>query len=402
MVYFLLALIVFFALLPMALAFHRKVQHKKLLVLSFLLTSLQPLATIVVPMLATPELFEGAMQNYAILIMMYYFIIFIFYWFVIQFIPSNIENNFNQLSKRSSFAPLIFLVGIGFFSILVIHSNGIFLTNPRLGYQSYREGLGFVWVFYILSVSVLFYFLAIKREINIKKVLLFVGLMFMTGSKALILQVFIKSFLIYIWLGKKIKKWHILLGSLILVLLMLKLFDQFGASESFLVRAVRYFDFMKMASLVFEDYANGTLEHTYGSIFTSSFWSYVPRALYPDKPYAYGSVSLLEMYYPGMAATGHTPSFGILTHDFVDFWWFAPIFAVVLNLSLIIQVLSLAIVVTNANVSNRFRVGALLFVFAPGFGFHLPIIMTVFVAFILVPALFERKIINVNEEKNDK
>ncbi len=395
MVYFLLLFIIIFALLPVLLVFHKKVKHKKLLFFSFLLTSLQPISTIVVPMLFTPELFDGAMFNYVVLVLMYYFVIFLFYWLSISFMPIDIENRVIQFKKRTFLPLIVFLLGLFFFSILVIHSNGIFLTNPRLGYQSYREGFGFVWVFYILCVSVLYYLLAIKRELNVKKILFFTLLMFLTGSKKLILDVFIKSFLVYIWLGRKIKRWQIIVGSIVLIVLMLKLFGQFGASQDFLTRVATYFDFMKLARLVFEDYENGVLEHTYGRIFGSSFWSYIPRVLYPDKPYAYGSVSLLEMYYPGMAATGHTPSFGILTHDFVDFWWFAPIFAVVLNLNIMITILSLSVVVTNANLSHRWKVASLLFVFAPGFGFHLPMLVTIIVAFFIVPALSKRKKVNV-------
>ena len=252
-------------------------------------------------------------------------------------------------------------------------------------------GVGFVWVFYILAVGVAFYFLAIKRPINAGKVLLFSVLMFLTGSKQLILEVFTKSFLVYVWAGIKIKKWQISLGGILLIVLMLKLFGQFGASTDFLERTAQYFDFIKNASRVFDDYEAGILPQTNGSITLSSFWSYVPRAFYSDKPFAYGPTYLVEMYYPGLAATGHTPSFGMFTPEFVDFRWFAPFVAIFFNLGSILSVIALVIVAANANIAKYWKTGALAFVLVPGFGFHLPILFTAIFAFVVLPNLFHTK-----------
>jgi hypothetical protein len=387
MIIFLLILIIFLAVSPILFSFHRKVKHKKLLFFTVILLNLQPLGTIIVPAFFAPDLFNGAMFNYLLIALIYYLLVFLFYWISISFIPTNIPTNIQFLTKRNKITIIVFLSAIFFFSILVAHSNGIFLTNPRLGYQAYREGFGVIWVLYILSVSILFYFIAIKREINLKKVLFFALLMFFTGSKGLILQVFLKSFLVYIWIGKRIKKRYVLLMALVLVALMLKLFGQFGAEKDFSSRANTYFDYMNQANKVFQEYEAGQLEHTYGSISLGVFWTYVPRAIYPNKPFVYGYTSLVGKYYPGLAERGHTPSFGRFTHEFVDFGWFAPLFTLILSPGIMIGILSLVVLITNANVSRRWRVGSMLFILAPGFGFHFPIIFTFFVAFILVPSL---------------
>jgi hypothetical protein len=394
---FLLILVVFSAFLPALLSFHRKVKHKNLLFFIVVLTNLQSVAILVIAALINPDIFDGPLFNYLILTLFYYLLIFLVYWVVIsRMSQGNRYLNKIYTSRNSRLTKYIVASAIFFFGILVIHSDGIFLTNPRYGYQHFREGVGFIWVLYVLSISILYYFIALRKEINIKKVLFFILLFFFTGSKALILNVFISTFLVYAWLNKKISKIQIIFISFILVILMLKLFDQFGASQDFLTRASTYFDFMNQASRVFEDYDSGQLQHTNGEIFTSSFWSYVPRVLYPEKPYAYGSVTLVEMYYPGMAATGHTPSFGTLTPEFVDFGWFAPFFAVVFNLNLLVKIFAISVIVTNANIGRRWEIGAILFVFAPGFGFHLPIIFTLLVAFIFVPSLFKK----IHHEKN--
>jgi hypothetical protein len=394
MITFLLVLMILFAISPILLAYHKKVKHKKLLVFAILLLNFQSLSTIVVPALFTPELFDGPMFNYLILAIMYYILIFLFYLATISFMPINNQINIQFLKKPSKVAIIVLLSAIFFFSVLVVHSNGIFLTNPRLGYQAFREGFGSIWVFYITAVSVLFYIVAIKREINLKKIFFFTILMYFTGSKKLILDVFIKSLLVYLWSGKKIKKWQIVLAGFLLIVLMLKLFGQFGASQDFLQRVKSYFDFMYYANKVFTDYANGTLEHTYGSISLSGFWSYVPRAIYPDKPFAYGSTTLVEMYMPGLAATGHTPSFGMFTAEFVDFGWFAPLFSI--SSGVIINTIALSIIVTNANVSKNAQTAAMLFILAPGYGFHLPLLFSFILAYFIVPSLFVKKEKSVN------
>jgi hypothetical protein len=393
---FFLILVVFFALSPILLIYHRKVKHKKLLFFFVILTNFQPMAILIIPALINPNIFDGSLFNYLILTLFFYLIIFLAYWVMISRVSLSKRYLAKFYTSRNRLYKYIFAFAILFFSILVVHSDGIFLTNPRYGYQHYRDGFGAIWVLYILSISVLYYFVVLRKEINLKKILFFILLFFFTGSKALVLNVFISSFLVYIWLNKKISKTQIILISFILAILMLKLFGQFGASQDFLTRASAYFDFMDQASKVFKDYDSGQLVHTNGEIFSSSFWSYIPRGIYPDKPYVYGPVILVEMYYPGMAATGHTPSFGTLTPEFVDFGWFAPFFAVVFNLTLLVKIFAISVIVTNANIGRRWQIGSMLLVFSPGFGFHLPFMFTMLVAFILVPSLFKR----VNYEKN--
>lgn len=387
--YFLLALILFFCFLPLVLVFSKKIIKKKLFFVFMVFSSLQPLSTIFVPAIFSPDIFDGSLIYYLYLIAAYYFVVFFVYSTFLMIVPSFGLYSFEITRKKSHLKKYIIIFIILFFSILVVHSNGVFLYNSRYGYQHFRAGVGFIWVFYITSVSLLFYLMCIKREINFKKILLFIFLMYLTGSKKLILDVFLKSILVFIWSNKRIKKWQIILASFLLVILMLKLFDQFGASQGFLTRVSSYFEFMRLASMVFNDYQLGGLTHTHGQIALTSFWNYIPRAMYPDKPYAYGPVMLVEMYFPGLAQTGHTPSFGMLTADFVDFSWLAPFTAVFLNLGLLAQIFTLMVVVTNSKISKRWVIGSLLFVLSPGFGFHLPILFSIILAFYVFPGLFK-------------
>jgi hypothetical protein len=66
----------------------------------------------------------------------------------------------------------------------------------------------------------------------------------------------------------------------------------------------------------FKDYAETTgqfllrfdefdLQWGYGSL--SDFWFYVPRALYPEKPFEYGLTLIHKVLFPGSAELGSTP-----------------------------------------------------------------------------------------------
>lgn len=389
MVLFLLLLLLIIAFLPLIFTKHKKIVNKKLFFWSFIFITLQPIGTILIPSLFSLETFERpGMITYLVLINLYYFVIFLAFYFFIKILSINKNQNHNTfLKKPSKFAKIFFLFALFFFTILVIHSGGVFLTNPRYGYQYFRRGIGFVWVFYIFMVGITYYFLMIKRKPNSLKVLFFVILMFFTGSKKLILDVFLKSYLTYLYHGIKLKKWQIILAIIILILGMLKLFGQFGAQQDLIVRMAAYFDFMRNASRAFEDYANGTLPCTCGTITLSDFWTYVPRAIYPDKPVAFGHSWLVGYYYPHLAASGHYPSFGILTHEFVDFRWFAPIATLLLNPYKLLQILSLVILATNANVNKNLKTLSLAFILIPGFGFHLPLPITFLFAFFILPKL---------------
>jgi hypothetical protein len=46
----------------------------------------------------------------------------------------------------------------------------------------------------------------------------------------------------------------------------------------------------------------------YGAVFSSSFWAYVPRAIFPEKPFEYGAILVNSIIYPGAAEDGYTPA----------------------------------------------------------------------------------------------
>lgn len=382
----LVLLICFVVFLPIIFVFNKKVKHKKLFIYFILLTNLKPVFTLTFPLLFIENIFDKSIVYYYYLLTLYFIFISLIYLLILTILNSKY---FYIISKTKSNGLTIMstLLGIMCFLILVYNSNGVFLIDPRLGYQVHRDGVGFIWVFYIVFIGMAFYFSNILKSTKIKKSILFVFLFYLTGSKQLVLDVFLKTFYLFNFKKIKLKKLSTCIILIFLSVVMLKMFDQFSASQSFLVRLSKYFTTVELATLVFDDYENQTLPQTSGSIALSSFWSYVPRLLFPDKPYDYGTVWLVEYYFPGMAERGHTPAFGLLTHEFVDFRWFAPFAAIILNPAIILKILLLLIVVTNATVSKNLKTLALCYVFVPGFGFHLPLPFTILLGYFIIPNL---------------
>ena len=386
---FILLTTVLAALMPALLVRHKNIVRKQLFILSYFWGIWKPLSFFIVPIIFS-NTYSPALDTYFILQLIYYLCAFLIYYFALKIIP---QYNFVIHDKLYQKSPVFRWVGllacIALFSILIFKSNGVFLFNPRHGYQYHREGVGYVWALYIFFVGIAYYFYMILKPASFTKAILFTGLMFLTGSKQLILEVFFKTFLVFQYREIEIKKWQLAVGFILVILLFLRLFDQFGASESFFVRMKSYYTFMYYAGLVFEDYARGQFEFFYGEIFASSFWSYIPRALVPEKPWAYGQTLLLENYFPGMAATGHTPSFGPLTAEFADFGFWGVLLAF-FNLDLLLKIFCLVLVCSAAKASKVIQVGALAYVLVPGFGFHLPAPLTFFFAFVILPAVISR------------
>ena len=82
---------------------------------------------------------------------------------------------------------------------------------------------------------------------------------------------------------------------------------------------IDYFDYYKNASMYYSDILSKKISLFYGDIFLSSFWSYIPRSFYPEKPFIYGILNINEIYYPGYADISHTPAFGGAVEQYADF-----------------------------------------------------------------------------------
>ncbi len=224
--------------------------------------------------------------------------------------------------RRSSFFFLII-----FLSALFVLANaelGFFnwLLNPRQGYQLYRAGQGHWYALAVSALSVS-YVLALLAKPTAGNVIFctvfYMCFGFFLGSKSGLLSIFTTA-LIFLWF----LRWHhldkiYLFG--IPILFGLMLFNlSLAIDDSFEFQNVlMYFDHYKNGADYYRSYLSGEVSLFHGEILSSSLWAYVPRAIWPDKPWIYGVINIVEMFYPGLAETGNTPAFGGAVEQFADF-----------------------------------------------------------------------------------
>ena len=244
---------------------------------------------------------------------------------VIKFIAMKLcigKKNFYQTNFYKLQYLFLFLA-ISFFLILAVRS-GTFLKwfiDPRDAYINNRVGNG---LFYALSINFLSLstFFAFFQNISLKKLIFrfifYSMLLYPYGSKGLYINLFI-FFLIAIWrIDSKINLKVMLPTGIIIVLLVLFNFNSNLSNISF-EQVSAYFDYFFNAAIYYDDFFSGYHNLNYGKIYLSSFWEYVPRGIYPDKPYIYGILNIVEYYYPGGPESGNTPAFGGQVLEFADF-----------------------------------------------------------------------------------
>jgi hypothetical protein len=196
------------------------------------------------------------------------------------------------------------------------------LVNPRLGYQLYRTGQGhwYVLATSALAVSFVLAFLARPTPLRLlSNLFVYLGFGYFLGSKAVLLSIFIST-LVFLWfihwrhLGKLI-----LAGvPILLFMLVVNLYLALGSLFE-LGHIVTYFDHFKNAADYYRAYLNDEVNLFHGEVAISSLWTYVPRAIWPDKPMVYGILHINEMFYPNLASMSHTPAFGGAVEQHADF-----------------------------------------------------------------------------------
>ena len=230
-----------------------------------------------------------------------------------------------KISKRMLTYIMFFSYLIMAVSFLMLASRGgglaFWIFNNRNAYLSGRAGNG---VFYILfqlfiivsAVSTWMYYYYTKKG---KGLLLFlIVCSYFTGSKSMIIGMVLLLLFFYDHVVKKINvKRIVLLGLLALIALNVLLYVQSGLTLFQYVSGDYYSNFLRLIHLR----KNGGLDYTWGKLaFEDFFWMLIPRALYADKPFAYGSTRLAAMFYgEATVAAGNTPSFSEFAVPYVDF-----------------------------------------------------------------------------------
>jgi len=227
-------------------------------------------------------------------------------------------------TRFNLFKFVVFLAGAtGSLVTLAMYGGGgmLWLTNTREAYISYRAGAGpfFVLTQWFLMCALLYYLWTNKTRI-IKLffiLLLFSIVMYFLGSKNNILMVLLVGAMYYNFYIKKIP---VLVFPALVFLVLLEFYILLlvqGSYESFLTAGLYFRDYFDTTTQFISRFEEFGFQHGRGWL--SSLWFYVPRGLYPDKPYEYGITLIHKALFPGAAEIGLTPGLLQWSLAYLDF-----------------------------------------------------------------------------------
>jgi oligosaccharide repeat unit polymerase len=235
----------------------------------------------------------------------------------------------DTLVMPDRFSPLVMAILVAggllsYVALAVVGGGGmLWLTNTREAYITYRSGAGLFWLLvqWFIVAATLYYFWT--RRPKRVKLLLAVGLAciasFLTGSKNNVLIIIVLAATYYHFLIRRISVATFALLFAGLAVSMFALMVLQGSYAS-LAESLSYFGsggyFDTTAQIVGRMSEFG---FQYGKGYLSSLWFYVPRSLYPGKPYEYGAILFYGTLFPGSAEQGYTPGYLAWTLDYMDF-----------------------------------------------------------------------------------
>lgn len=268
------------------------------------------------------------------------------------------------------------------------------INDPRTGYQYHRAGFGAHFALSLSFLSLSFVFALLRTNSESKAVLialLYIGIVYFWGAKGFILTFFVFS-LIYLWFlrGRLLIPLFVFGGVGVFSLLLINLASSYGGVD--FNTFFKYFDHYENSALFYELYFNDELDLFYGGVVMTDFWSLVPRAIYPDKPFVYGLLHVNEIFFPGAAELGHTPAFGGPVASFSDFGVIGIAINTIFDFSYFLYLYALFYIFKFRKLdvirSNTGLMIAFMLVFSPSFLHYVPSIYGVLIVLFLVFLVF--------------
>ena len=275
--------------------------------------------------------------------------------------------------------------------VLLTKDFGIinWILNPREGYQLHRVGVGHWYALSLLFLSVSYTIIALyskKLLYLIFVTFIYVYFVFLLGSKDSILS-FVTFFMVILWFRRskyftKILYITIPLGFTVMLL-------NFNPKDT--MDIVQYFDYYINSAMYYKAYFNNEIDLFYGQVWFTDFYGYIPRGLFPNKPYVYGILLINEHFFPGAAEATNTPAFGGPIRYFADFGVVGVILAGLLNISTILQIILYYVFYKNTNIMdiryNSNRLYIFIWLLAPAFMNYFGSILSLFLFFLIVKTI---------------
>ena len=208
------------------------------------------------------------------------------------------------------------------FALLALAGGGgtLWLTSPRTAYLMNRQGAGQFWLLSgWLMITALVYYLWARRPGGIHTAvvaLAFVVPAYFTGSKAIILSVLVLCGTYYNFLVRPLPTMLLLVAGVTVPLGFVALLFLQGSFSS-AAEVATYFEHFDVTAQFISRFDEFGFQ--YGKAWLSTFWFYVPRAIFPDKPLEYGFNLLQQRLYPGAFEAGYAPGFLSWSLDYLDF-----------------------------------------------------------------------------------
>ena len=236
----------------------------------------------------------------------------------------------------------IYLLLVIFVIFLLVSSKFGFLnwiSDPRTGYQFYRDGLGLFYAIFSNLICFLSFALMYRKK-NIP--LMFISCIFvmylgyLTGSKGVILNILVIVLFLLYGHSKRLFMNVAVVGSIGVLILIFMSFKSAFSGALTVANFLSYFDAYYNSARWYELYLDGQANLYYGKIVFSNLYAMVPSIIFPDKPDIYGILHINEIFYPGMAELGFTPAFDSQLLNFVDFGFLGIIIFGIFSLKAVI------------------------------------------------------------------
>jgi hypothetical protein len=207
--------------------------------------------------------------------------------------------------------------------VLLMLASGVgllWVTNSRVAYALHRASVGVLWSLAEAILLLGFMGVIFRKARSLTSLVinaaLFATISSFLGSKGLMVAFFVIALFYAHFRIRPISNRMVLLaGSGVLPLILAAQLYQ-GTATS-LLGTLLYFDyFTNTVALIdrFKDFG-----FRYGMVTLSNLWFFVPRALYPAKPFVYSLVIADEFLYPGAAERGYTPGMMQWAQGYCDF-----------------------------------------------------------------------------------
>jgi len=227
-------------------------------------------------------------------------------------------------TRFSAMKLVLLLTGAGgaYAALALVGGGGmLWLTNTREAYLVYRAGAGpfFALTQWLLTFAFLYYLWSHRPQwLRLLLIMFFFAIpMYFLGSKSNLLTVFVIGLVYYNFRIKRIPfpAFFVIVPLIFLAVIGLLLTqDSYGSLLAAPLYFKDYFDTSARFLSRFDEFG-----FYYGKGWLSSLWFYVPRGLYPDKPYEYGVTLIHQVLFPGAAAGGHTPGLLPWSLSYLDF-----------------------------------------------------------------------------------